>query len=144
VNLCCLAFRTFFFDKDRLESDWCIDDDTRALIYPPDDLAAWLNGDIDFLEDKFHETLKSEALKSLKTRDAFTETQFVPGAVLPTRWHEGQEPLPNFWLAEQWDWIAEGEFSTGYYPLATPDTETCCRQLHVGQSHPIVVSRPQG
>ncbi|KAG1760799.1 hypothetical protein EDD22DRAFT_848224 [Suillus occidentalis] len=84
-----------------------------ALIYPPDNLAAWLNGDIEFLEDKFHETLKSEALKSLKTPDAFTETQFVTGAVLPTRWHEGQEPLPNFWLAEQWDWIAEGNSMWG-------------------------------
>ncbi|KAG2335997.1 hypothetical protein BDR05DRAFT_953663 [Suillus weaverae] len=90
------------------ESDWCIDDASRSLICPPDDLTVWFNGEIDFLEEKFNETLKSEALNSLKKKDAFIDTQFVRGAVLPSRWHEGQQPLPNFWLVEQWDWIAEG------------------------------------
>lgn len=114
------------------------------MILPPDDLTAWFSGEIKFLEEKFKKTLKSEALDALKRSDTFTETHFVSGAALPRRWHEGQEPLANFWLPEQWDWIAAGGFSTGCYPLSTPDNATGCRELHVGKAHPLIVSRSQG
>jgi hypothetical protein len=102
-----------------------LEDSSKALIYPPDDLAAWFTGEIEFLQEMFNNKLKTEALNSLNNQDAFTDTQFIPGAVLPSRWHEGQQPLPNFWLVEQWDWIAEGGFSTGRYLLSTPDKPTC-------------------
>lgn len=114
MNLC----RLTSLDNDHSDSDWSLDQSSKSLLYPPDDLATWFSGEIEFLQEQFNKTLKAEALQSLKKQDAYTDTQFVAGAVLPSRWHEGQQPLPNFWLVEQWDWIAEGGLSTGrYLPL---------------------------
>jgi hypothetical protein len=73
-----------------------MDDSSKSLIYPLDDLAAWFTGEIKFLQEKFNEKLKTEALNSLENHNTLTDTQLVPGAVLPSRWHEGQQPLLNF------------------------------------------------
>jgi hypothetical protein len=83
-------------------------------VYPPDDLAQWFNGEVAGLEDEFEETLKSEALASLKRQDAYSDSQYDPKARLPARWHEGQKPWPYYWSVQQWDWIAEGGISKGW------------------------------
>jgi hypothetical protein len=78
------------------------------MLSPPDELDEWFEGEIDGLEEMFEAKLKKEGLASLSENDPYFQPQFIDGAMLPERWHEGHQPYPYFWSEKQWDWVAKG------------------------------------
>lgn len=97
------------------EAEWSIQEEGLELLSPPDDGDEWFDGEIDGLEDAFHETLKNEALAALKKPNEYTETHYDEMARLPRRWHESQKPTPHFWSERLWNWVADGEIRVSCY-----------------------------
>ncbi|KAG2062888.1 hypothetical protein BDR04DRAFT_1123634, partial [Suillus decipiens] len=57
-----------------VEQDWNINDDSKALLFPPDDWDHWIDGE-----------------------GPYSETNYDSRARLPARWHEGQRPGNSLW-----------------------------------------------
>ncbi|KAG2354487.1 hypothetical protein BDR07DRAFT_1382224 [Suillus spraguei] len=79
------------------EENWALDREERALLFPPNDLDDWFDGEIEGFEELFKKTFKRQSIAALKKPDQFTMRQYDDKAVLPARWHEGQKPAPHFW-----------------------------------------------
>ncbi|KAG2352437.1 hypothetical protein BDR07DRAFT_1498312 [Suillus spraguei] len=74
------------------EENWALDREERALLFPPNDLDDWFDGEIEGFEELFKKTFKRQLIATLKKPDQFTMRQYDDKAVLPARWHKGQKP----------------------------------------------------
>ncbi|KAG2062492.1 hypothetical protein BDR04DRAFT_1123906, partial [Suillus decipiens] len=96
-------------NKAFLEDDWGLDGNDKALLFPPDDLSKWFDGEIEGFEALFKKTLKKQAIAYLSKPDQYVDMQHNDTATLPARWHEGQKPAPRFWSPFMWNWAAKGK-----------------------------------
>ncbi|KAG2121491.1 hypothetical protein DEU56DRAFT_760669 [Suillus clintonianus] len=95
-------------NKTLFEEGWELDEQSKELLSPPEDLQDWFEGEVKGLDKAFQKTLKKQAYDLLNEPDNYYQAQFDDRARLPSRWHEGHEPAPYFWSKSQWDWLAKG------------------------------------
>ncbi|KAG1724047.1 uncharacterized protein EDB91DRAFT_1087612 [Suillus paluster] len=108
------------------EEGWDEDNEGLEVMTCPQ---GWIQGRLVNFEMTFNNILKPQVYAKLKNHSKFFETQYVEGAELLERWHEGHTPTPTYWSEKQFEWMVAGHdfwdqpFHFVHYALSTDQEE---------------------